>query len=169
MASWFHAAPVPLMEGTDARLETKIGYLRISHFCEKARWALDWHGIPYEEISWPPGVHRVWQSAVARRPTLFQFSWTARRSFKEAVPLSIGQRARPRILIEVLTLAELTQLRLKKSNDAPMRSSAFMCAGWHYAEMLPSLPHLVKPALFHRASVCHPLIGNMLWPDTRRS
>jgi glutathione S-transferase len=31
----------------------------ISHFCEKARWALDWHGINYEEISWPPGVHQI--------------------------------------------------------------------------------------------------------------
>jgi glutathione S-transferase len=31
----------------------------ISHFCEKARWALDWHGIPYTEIGWPPGLHRV--------------------------------------------------------------------------------------------------------------
>ena len=23
------------------------------HFCEKARWALDWHGISYEEVGWP--------------------------------------------------------------------------------------------------------------------
>jgi glutathione S-transferase len=31
----------------------------ISHYCEKARWALDWHGISYNEIDWPPGLHRV--------------------------------------------------------------------------------------------------------------
>ena len=30
-----------------------------SDFCEKARWALDWHGILYSEISWPPGLHQV--------------------------------------------------------------------------------------------------------------
>jgi glutathione S-transferase len=30
-----------------------------SHFCEKARWALDWHGIAYDEIGWPPGLHVV--------------------------------------------------------------------------------------------------------------
>ena len=29
----------------------------ISHYCEKARWALDWHGIACEERSWPPAVH----------------------------------------------------------------------------------------------------------------
>jgi len=30
-----------------------------SHFCEKARWALDWHGIAYDEIGWPPGLHLI--------------------------------------------------------------------------------------------------------------
>ena len=30
-----------------------------SLFCEKARWALDWHGIAYEEICWAPGVHQI--------------------------------------------------------------------------------------------------------------
>jgi glutathione S-transferase len=30
-----------------------------SHFCEKARWALDWHGISYDEVGWPPGLHRI--------------------------------------------------------------------------------------------------------------
>ena len=37
----------------------KLVTFGISHFCEKARWALDWHGITYDEISWPPGVHLV--------------------------------------------------------------------------------------------------------------
>ena len=30
-----------------------------SHFCEKGRWALDWHGIAYDEVGWPPGVHQI--------------------------------------------------------------------------------------------------------------
>ena len=30
-----------------------------SHFFEKARWALDWHGIAYDEVGWPPGLHRI--------------------------------------------------------------------------------------------------------------
>jgi glutathione S-transferase len=28
-----------------------------SHFCEKARWALDWCGVPYVERACLPGVH----------------------------------------------------------------------------------------------------------------
>lgn len=34
--------------------------------------------------------------------------------------------------------------------------------------MLPSYSHLVKPALFLRASGWHRLIGNMMWPVVRR-
>jgi glutathione S-transferase len=30
-----------------------------SHYCEKARWALDWHDIPCREVGWPPGLHQV--------------------------------------------------------------------------------------------------------------
>jgi glutathione S-transferase len=37
----------------------KLVTFGISHFCEKARWALDWHSIPYTEIGWPPGLHQV--------------------------------------------------------------------------------------------------------------
>ena len=37
----------------------KLIVFGLSHFCEKARWALDWHGIAYSEISWALGLHRV--------------------------------------------------------------------------------------------------------------
>lgn len=30
-----------------------------SLFCEKARWALDWHGIDHQEVGWPPGLHQI--------------------------------------------------------------------------------------------------------------
>jgi glutathione S-transferase len=37
-----------------------------------------------------------------------------------------------------------------------------------FAEMLPRYPHLLKPALFQRASAWHRLLGNMMWPVSRR-
>ena len=41
--------------------ETGIRFMTfgISPNCEKARWALDWHRIPYREIGWPPGLHQI--------------------------------------------------------------------------------------------------------------
>jgi glutathione S-transferase len=37
-----------------------------------------------------------------------------------------------------------------------------------FAETLPSYPHLLKSALFQRASVWHRLLGNVMWPVSRR-
>jgi glutathione S-transferase len=31
----------------------------ISHYCEKARWALDWAGLPYREEPWLPVLNRL--------------------------------------------------------------------------------------------------------------
>ncbi|WP_020409041.1 glutathione S-transferase family protein [Hahella ganghwensis] len=35
----------------------KLYQFPISHFCEKARWALQYKGVPYEEINVMPGQH----------------------------------------------------------------------------------------------------------------
>lgn len=35
----------------------KLISFAISHYCEKARWALDWYGIDYSEEFWPIGLH----------------------------------------------------------------------------------------------------------------
>ena len=47
------------MEEPVAHLKPRLITFGISHFCEKARWALDWHAIDYKEIGWPPGLHRI--------------------------------------------------------------------------------------------------------------
>ena len=55
------------MTGVRPRLIT----FAASHFCEKARWALDWHGIAYDEVGWPPGLHVVLaRSCGAKHTTL---------------------------------------------------------------------------------------------------
>jgi hypothetical protein len=84
-----------LMGGsTDGR--PKLIVFGISHFCEKARWALDWHGITYSEISWGPGLHRVLLKRYGARALLCRSFWTARPSFKEAALSSTGQKAKLR-------------------------------------------------------------------------
>ncbi len=42
-----------MMEPTQPKLIS----FAISHYCEKARWALDWYGIDYREEFWPIGLH----------------------------------------------------------------------------------------------------------------
>jgi len=38
-------------------VRTKLVTIRFSHFNEKARWALDRFGVPYDEEGWLPGFH----------------------------------------------------------------------------------------------------------------
>ena len=45
----------------------KLYTFNISHFSEKARWALDYEGIPYEEKVLVPGPHRLATRRMARR------------------------------------------------------------------------------------------------------
>lgn len=47
----------------------KLVTFAASHFCEKARWALDWHGISYEEVGWPPGLHQILAKRAGARAT----------------------------------------------------------------------------------------------------
>ena len=35
----------------------KLYQFPVSHYCEKARWALDYKGVSYQEINLPPGLH----------------------------------------------------------------------------------------------------------------
>ncbi len=36
---------------------TTLITIPFSHYCEKARWALDWCGVPYVERACLPGLH----------------------------------------------------------------------------------------------------------------
>ena len=35
----------------------RLYVMKISHFCERARWGLDHKGISYEEVAWAPALH----------------------------------------------------------------------------------------------------------------
>jgi glutathione S-transferase len=48
--------------------EARLLTIPISHFCEKARWALDRGGIPYREIRHMQGIHYWWSFRWARTP-----------------------------------------------------------------------------------------------------
>jgi glutathione S-transferase len=51
-----------------AMRETRLLTIPISHFCEKARWALDRAGIPYREVRHMQIIHYWWSFRWARTP-----------------------------------------------------------------------------------------------------
>jgi CRP-like cAMP-binding protein len=69
VTSWFNRQEALEGRKSDEPVTTKIRHFRISHYCEEARWALDWHGIAYEEINWPPGVHMVLAKSCGAKET----------------------------------------------------------------------------------------------------
>ena len=48
----------------------KLYTFNLSHFSEKARWALDYEGIPYEEKVLLPGPHQLVTRRIARRTSV---------------------------------------------------------------------------------------------------
>jgi glutathione S-transferase len=139
----------------------------ISHFCEKARWALDWHRIPYEEIGWPPGWHLVQARRCGAQATTLPIILDGETVIQGSGAIidwvekkgeDPGRSLAPR--------GNLAQAReIERRADDVIGVNVRRLA---YAATLPSCPHLVKPALFLRTSVSNRLIGNFMWPVTRR-
>jgi glutathione S-transferase len=135
----------------------------ISHFCEKARWALDWHDIDYEETSWPPGLHMVLAKSLGTKSTTLPLLLTGKTAIQGSGAIIdwADEKARDRA----------RKLTVKGAREIEERTDEII--GVHvrrlaYAEMLPSLAHMAKPALFRNTSGTHRVIGDMMWPVTKR-
>jgi glutathione S-transferase len=50
-------------------MRTVLYHIEISHYSEKARWALDYKGIAHERRTPPPILHTLWALAMTGRPT----------------------------------------------------------------------------------------------------
>jgi glutathione S-transferase len=46
-----------------------LWHLEISHYNEKARWALDYKHVPHVRKAPPPLMHTLWALAMTRKPT----------------------------------------------------------------------------------------------------
>ena len=141
----------------------------ISHFCEKTRWALDWHGISYDEVGWPPGLHRVllkrYGAKDATLPILLDDKTVVQGSS------AIIDWAESRVHDRSRSLNPQAADHLTEALEIERRAD--LVIGIHvrrlaYAELLPSHSQIAKPALFLRTSNQHGRIGNGMWPVTRR-
>jgi glutathione S-transferase len=135
----------------------------ISHFCEKARWALDWHGITYEEIGWPPGVHRILAKRCGAKGTTLPILLDGETVIQGSGAIIDWADQKARDPARGLTLADALAIERRADNVIGIHVRRLA-----YAEILPRFPHLAKPAFFRNTSNSHRLIGNLIWPVTRR-
>jgi glutathione S-transferase len=138
-----------------------------SHFCEKARWALDWHGIEYDEIGWPPGLHVIlgkYYGAKHRTlPIVLDGAEVVQGSGAIIDWTESKTRHRGRSLTPKSNLAEAQEIE-RRANEIigpHVRRLAF-------AEAMPSHAHLIKSALFYNATGWRRQAGNLMWPVARR-
>jgi glutathione S-transferase len=139
----------------------------ISHYCERARWALDWHGIPYEEIGWPPGWHLVMAKRCGAKATTLPIVLDGETVIQDSGVIIDWAESRA----EDPTRSLAARGNLAEAQEIEQRANGII--GVHvrrlaYAETLRHYSHLVKPALFLKTSGSNRVIGNMMWPVTRR-
>lgn len=151
------------MEGLMAHRDVSLITFGISHFCEKARWALDWHDIDYQELSWPPGLHQILAKRCGAKETTLPI-------VRDRDKVVQGSDA---IIDWADAKAKDASRRLTKESSLEIEERADEIIGWHirrlaYAEMLPRFPQYAKPGLFQNTSRTHRLVGDMMWPVTRR-
>jgi glutathione S-transferase len=155
-------------EALMSQARPKLIVFDLSHFCEKARWALDWHGIAYSEISWAPGLHRVllkrYRANDSTLPVLLDdetivqgssaiIDWAESRGQATARSLSPQKKD--------LAEAQAIERRADEVIGVHVRRLA-------YAELLPNYPHVAKRELFPPTSGWQGRIGRMMWPAIRR-
>lgn len=134
-----------------------------SLFCEKARWALDWHGIDYQEVGWPPGLHQILAKRCGAKGTTVPILLDGETVIQGSGAIIdwADQRAQERGRELTISGASSIEERADAIIGVHVRRLA-------YAEMLPKYSHLAKPGLFRNVSPTHRLVGKMMWPVTRR-
>lgn len=135
----------------------------LSHFCEKARWALDWHGIDYEEVGWPPGLHQILAKRCGAK-------YTSLPIVREGNKVVQGSDA---IIDWADERAKDKSRRLTQEGSVEIEERADEIIGPHvrrlfYAETLPQFPHYAKHPLFLNTNPTHRFLGDLMWPVTRR-
>jgi glutathione S-transferase len=134
----------------------------ISHYCEKARWALDWHGIAYEEINWPPGVHIILAKSCGAKQTSLPILLDGRMVIQGSGAIIDWADRQTREPARRLTVTDAREIEQRADSVIGVHVRRLA-----YAELLPRFPELAKPALFGKTSGSHRLIGNVMWPLSR--
>ena len=139
----------------------------ISHYCERARWALDWHGVAFEEQAWPPGLHVLLARRIGAPSTTVPILRAGDQVLQESAAIvdwaerhATGTRPSLEPTGRVEEAAELEHSADRVLGPLVRRHL--------YAEMLPDYHHMVKPTFFSAARPSHRLLGQLMWPVTRR-
>lgn len=143
----------------------QLALFAISHYCEKARWALDYYGIAYEIRYLAPGLH----SGYARRRGLKKSSLPILCNGSETIQGSGAiidwaeeHRTNDRVLCrEQLDAVIATEQRLDAVLGVHIRR-------YFYSEALVKYPDTVRPVFTNYLSGFPRLFTTIAWSGIRR-
>lgn len=145
------------------KADTRLITFAISHYCEKARWALDWHGHDYREVGWPPGIHRILAKRAGARGSSVPILLTGDDVVEGSDAIIDWTEAGASGAKPGLCPADLsdeirnTEARLDKRAGVNVRR-------FIYSHVMPHQAHHVKPMLFANTGFFHRMAGNLIWP-----
>jgi glutathione S-transferase len=135
-----------------------------SHFCEKARWALDWHGIAYEEVAWAPGPHLILAKRYGAKGTTVPILLTGNTVIQGSSAIIDWAERHTANPSRSLNLPEAIGIERRADNVIGVHVRRL-----RFAETLPRLARLIKPALFQNTSRLQRIIGKAMWSGSRRA
>lgn len=147
------------MTGKKPRLIT----FGISHYCEKARWALDWLGVDYEETVYPPGLHIILGKLHGAGRTTVPYLLDGKRVIEGSGAIIDWADEQAPDSPRRLTFADALEIERRADCGIGINARRFF-----YAQILPQAPYVIKPAFFANTSPLHRFIGNIMWPLTPR-
>ncbi len=147
------------MTGTKPQLIT----FGVSHYCEKARWALDWHGVDHGEIGWPPLLHAILAKWRGAKHTTVPILLDGKRVIQGSGAIIDWADQQAQDSARRLTFPSALEIERRADDSIGINARRLF-----YAGILPEAPHVIKPAFFTNTSSLHRLIGNIMWPVVPR-
>jgi glutathione S-transferase len=139
----------------------------ISHYCEKAKWALDWHNIGYELVHWAPGQHiamgRKLGAETTSVPKLNDGDMLVDGS-SAIIDWADANGADGSKTLTPPDCAEETRA-IEARADRVIGVSA---RKFYYAEALNNHPERVIPILVKNVPILRAMLSRLLWPKIRK-
>ncbi len=139
----------------------------ISHYCEKARWALDYLGVEYKISHVAPGVHlQTAKRLGARRsslPILVADGKTIQGSSEILDWAEASSADRGRRLIPDTGRRECLDIEKRLDDIAGVHARRYF-----YSEAVVDYPHLVRPMFAAKVALPQKLLAGMIWGVVRK-
>ncbi len=141
----------------------KLISFAISHYCEKARWALDWYGIDYREEFWPIGLHVEMARKLGAPDSsvpILQFADEVIQGSQEILDWAYRNRTVPKKSLE-------DRQHNRQVREIEDRADAFIGVQVRrllYAETLTQHPDIILELLYGNLDKRVRAVGHKLWP-----